>query len=79
MKLFLQFTKQALEMNAFPSLVRRNLTGLLKALTSDPSNAFGMNWDIHCQPSLVRSTTSAVTLTNALVSEWEQIPAASFQ
>lgn len=51
---------------------------LLKALTSDPSNTFGMNWDSNCQPSLVCGTTSTVTLTNAPVSEWEQIPTPSF-
>jgi hypothetical protein len=30
-----------------------NLTGLHRALTSTPSNTFGMNWNADCKPSLI--------------------------
>ena len=33
--------------------VRKNLTGLHRALTSTPSNTFGMNWNADCEPDLI--------------------------
>ncbi len=35
------------------SLVWKNLTGLHRALTSTPSNMFGMNWCRDCEPGLL--------------------------
>ena len=34
----------------------RNLTGLHRALTSTPSNTFGMNWNAACEPGLIGPT-----------------------
>ncbi len=51
-------------------LVWKNLTGLHRSLTSTPSNTFGMNVTQNL------SVTSVLDLTDALVSEWDQIPAA---
>ena len=48
--------------------VCKNLTGLHRALTSTPSNTFGMNWP-----------NRPTQCPNALVAEWEQVPAAMFQ
>ena len=33
--------------------VWQNLTGLHRALTSTPSNTFGMNWNADCEPHLI--------------------------
>jgi hypothetical protein len=44
------------------------LTGLQRTLTSIPSNI--------CEPDLIDCEPD---LTNALVAEWEQVPAAMFQ
>jgi hypothetical protein len=48
------------------------LTDLHRALTSTPSNTFGINWNADCEPGLI-APTSVPDLTNALV------PAAIFQ
>ncbi len=55
----------------------KNLTCLLRVLTSTASNTFGMSWNVDCEPNLI--TQRQCDLTNALVAEWEQIPAAGFQ
>ena len=52
--------------------VWKNFTGLHKALTSTPSNTFGMNWNSDYEPG-------QTDLTNALVTEWVQVSAAMFQ
>jgi hypothetical protein len=31
----------------------KNLTGLHRALTSTPSNSFGMNWNVDCEPGQI--------------------------
>jgi hypothetical protein len=56
----------------------KNLTGLHRALNSTPSNTFGMNWNADCQQGLITST-SGPDLTNAVVDELKQFPAAMFQ
>jgi hypothetical protein len=33
--------------------VWKNLTGLHRALTSTPSNTFGINWNTDCEPGLI--------------------------
>ena len=55
-----------------------NLTGLHRALTSTPSNTFGMNWNANCETALI-AHHQCPDLTNALVAEWKQIPAAMLQ
>ena len=37
-----------------------------------------MNWNGDCEPVLI-APTSVPDLTNALVAEWKQVPAAMFQ
>jgi hypothetical protein len=49
-----------------------------RALTSTPSNTFGMNCDADCDPGPTRPT-SVPDLTNALVAEWKQVPAEMLQ
>uniref|UniRef100_A0A0E9Y2E0 Uncharacterized protein n=1 Tax=Anguilla anguilla TaxID=7936 RepID=A0A0E9Y2E0_ANGAN len=55
----------------------KNLTGLHKALTSTPSNTFGIHWKANYQPGLIAQ--SVPNLTNALLAAWRQIPAAVLQ
>jgi hypothetical protein len=57
--------------------VWKNLTGLRGALTSTPSNIFGMNLNVHCDPGLNHSRI--VPDLSAVVAEWNQFPAAIFQ
>jgi hypothetical protein len=57
-------------------IVWNNLTGLLRALTSTPSNTFGMNWNTDCELNL---PTSVPNLTNAFVTEWNQVSSAMIQ
>ena len=47
------YTKQGPYRNVFSRLVWKNLTGLHRALTSTPSNTFGMNWDVDCELGLI--------------------------
>uniref|UniRef100_A0A0E9X3C5 Uncharacterized protein n=1 Tax=Anguilla anguilla TaxID=7936 RepID=A0A0E9X3C5_ANGAN len=58
-------------------MVWKNLTGLQRALTSTPSNTFGINWKSKCKPGLIGQ--SVPDLTNALLAEWKRIPAAMLQ
>ena len=58
--------------------VWKNLTGLHRALTSNPSNTFGMNWNVDCEPGHNRPI-SVPDLTNYLVAEWKEVPAVMFQ
>jgi hypothetical protein len=53
-------------------------TGLHIALTTTPSNTFGMNWNADYKPDLI-ARQSVPDLTNDLVAEWKQAPAAVFQ
>ena len=63
---------------SWPCLIlQKNSTDLHRALTSAPSNTFGTSWNTDCQARLHRPT-SVLDLTNALVAEREQIPAATF-
>ena len=57
----------------FVDFMWNNLTGLHRALTSTPSNTFGMNWNADCEPGLI-AQTSVPDVTNALVAEWKQVP-----
>ena len=54
-----------------------NLIGLHRALTSTPSNTFGMNWNADCEPGLIAQHQCLTSLM--LVAEWKQVPAAIFQ
>jgi hypothetical protein len=56
--------------------VWKNLTGLHRALISNPSNIFGMNWN--AETGLIAQHQCRM-FTNALVAEWKQVPAAVFQ
>ena len=40
-------------LSAFLNLMRKNSTGLHRALTSTPSNTFRMNWSTRCEPGLI--------------------------
>jgi hypothetical protein len=53
-------TKRCPYKNGLPRLVLNNLIGLHRALTSTPSNTFGMDWNFDCEPGL----TSVLDLTN---------------
>lgn len=53
------------------------LTGLQRALTSAPSNTFGINSNADCEPGY--RPTSVAPLTNAPVAGCQQTPAAKFQ
>ena len=55
-----------------------NMTGMHRALTSTPSNTFEINWNTDCEPGLI-TQHQLPDLTNALVAEWKQVPAAMFQ
>ena len=48
-----------------------------RALTSTPSNTFGMNWNADCEPDLITQHQCLTSLM--LVAEWKQVPAAMFQ
>ena len=39
--------------NGLSRSVWKNLSGLHRALTSTPSNTFGMNWNANCEPGLI--------------------------
>ena len=69
---------KARSMQKLSRSVWKNLTGLHGALTSTPSNTFGMNWNADCEPDII-AQHQLPDLTNALVAEWKQIPAAMFQ
>lgn len=62
----------------FLSFVVKSLTGLDRAVTSDPSYIFAMNWNVNCQPGLTVHQ-SVLDLTNAFVAEEEHISAVNFQ
>ncbi len=51
--------------------VWKNLPGLHRGLTSSPSNTFVMD-QLRARP---HRSASVLDLTNALMAEWEQIPA----
>ena len=51
----------------------KNLAGLLRALTSAPSNIFGDELEHHV------NQTSVADFTDSRVAEWEQIPRAWFK
>ena len=55
----------------------KNLIGLHRALTSTPSNTFGMNWNADCEPDLIAQHQCPTS--RMFVAEWKQIPAAMFQ
>ena len=55
----------------------KNLTGRHRALTSAPSNTFGMNWTADCKPGLIAQHQCPTSLM--LVAEWKQVPKAMFQ
>ena len=55
----------------------KNLTGLHRALTSTPSNTFGMNWNTNLEPGLIAQHQCLTSLM--LVTEWKQVPTAMFQ
>ena len=55
----------------------KNLTGLRRALTSTPSNTFGMNWNADCEPDLI-AQHQCLTSRMVLVADWKQIPAVMF-
>jgi hypothetical protein len=65
--------------NGLLRLVWKNLTGLHRALTSTPSNTFGMSWNADWEPGLIAQHQRGPNLTNVLVAEWKQVPAAMFQ
>jgi hypothetical protein len=46
-------TKRGPYRNGLSRSVWNNLTGLYRALTSTPSNTFGMNWKAYCEPGLI--------------------------
>ncbi|CDQ86808.1 unnamed protein product [Oncorhynchus mykiss] len=46
-------TKRGPHRNVLPRVVWKNLTGLHRALTSTPSNTFGMNWNAGCESGLI--------------------------
>ena len=71
-------TKQGPYRNGLSRSVWKNFTGLHRALTSIPFNTFGMNWNANCEPGLI-AQHQYPDLTNALVTEWKQVPAAVFQ
>ena len=48
-----------------------------RALTSTPSNTFGVNWNADCEPSLIAQHQCLTSLM--LVAEWKQVPSAMFQ
>jgi hypothetical protein len=55
----------------------KNLTGLHRALTSTPSNTFGINWNVGCELSQIAPHQSQTSLM--FVAEWKQVPAAMLQ
>lgn len=73
--------------NIFHSLVWKNLTGLQRTLTSASSDTFGVDWNTHADlidtqtPSLPSGhyPTSLLDFTDALLADWEPIPAARLQ
>ena len=67
--------KPGSKIDGFPSLLR-TMSGLHRALTPTSFNTFGMNWNAARSDHL---TSVSLDLTNAPRTEWEQIPAASFQ
>ena len=52
----------------FVEISVEKLDGLHRALTSTPSNTFGMNWNADCEPDINRPT-SVPDLINAPVAE----------
>ena len=64
--------------NGLSRSVWKSLTGLHRALTSTPSNTFGMNWKADCEPGLI-APNQLPDLTNALMAEWKQVLTAMFQ
>ena len=70
-------TKRDQYRNGLLRSVCKNLTGLHRALTSTPSNTFGMNCNADCQPDLIAQHQCPTTLM--LVAEWKQVPSAMFQ
>ena len=46
-------TKRGPYRNGLSRSVWENLAGLHRALTSTPSNTFGMNWNADCEPGLI--------------------------
>ena len=59
-----------------PFLFQHGNSPVHKALTLIPSNTFGKNWNTGAMPN---RPTSVLDLTNALVAEWKQVPAAMLQ
>lgn len=54
----------------FPNVVLKNLTGLHRTLTLTPSNTFGTN---------LKVAQNHYNLTDALVTQWDQIPCSLHQ
>jgi hypothetical protein len=70
-------TKQGPYKNDLSRLVWKNWTGLHRALTSIPSNIFGMNWNADCEPGLIAQHPCRTSLM--LMAEWKQVPTSMFQ
>ena len=71
-------TKRGPYRNGLSKTVWKNLTSLHRALTSTPSNTFGMNWNADYEPNLITQHQWPTSLM-LYVAEWKQIPAAMFQ
>ncbi|CDR00764.1 unnamed protein product [Oncorhynchus mykiss] len=68
--------------NGLSRLLWKNLTGLHRALTSTPSNTFGMNWNADCDPGLIaqhQCPTSLILWLNGSspFSQQQQCPSSS--
>ena len=61
-----------------PGWIWRNLTGLRRPQTPAPSSTSGMNWHGNWEAGLI-AQRPCWTFANALVSEWEKIPAAGIR
>jgi hypothetical protein len=72
-----QCTKQGPYRNGLSRSVCKNLTGLHRALTSNPLNTFGMNWNAHSDSGLIAQHQCPTSLM--LMAERNQITAAMFQ
>ena len=54
--------KAVLYRNGLSRSVWKNLTGLHRALTSTPSDTFGMNWNADCEPDLIAQHQCSTSL-----------------
>jgi hypothetical protein len=54
--------------------VGKNFIAVHRALTSTPSNTFGMSWNTHCEPGVINQHPCLTSLM-----EWKQVPAGRFQ